>query len=149
VIPIDDQEVRGADRGLINQYGVIPAEILQGQNLYSLLTSMFLHGGWLYLIGNMLYLWVFGDNIEAVIGHIGYLAFYLLGGLAASAAHIALNADSSVPSISASGAITAVRDGPGGQRGLFRSHWGLCSRFGWRVCFPALICPPRLNTPKY
>lgn len=135
MFPIDDQEVRGAGRGLvnwaliiinvlvfvfmitlnqeaqrdfINQYGVIPAEILQGQDLYALLTSMFLHGGWLHLIGNMLYLWVFGDNIEAVIGHIGYLVFYLLGGLAASAAHIVLNAGSSVPSVGASGAVAAV-----------------------------------------
>lgn len=62
----------------------------------------------MHLIGNMLYLWVFGDNIEAVIGHIGYLIFYLLGGLAASAAHIASNAGSSVPSVGASGAVAAV-----------------------------------------
>lgn len=135
MFPIEDQEIRGAGRGLfnwaliiinvlvivfmitlnqeaqrdfINQYRVIPEEILQGQDLYALLTSMFLHGGWLHLIGNMLYLWVFGDNIEAVIGHIGYLVFYLLGGLAASTARIALNAASNVPSVGASGAVAAV-----------------------------------------
>jgi membrane associated rhomboid family serine protease len=135
VIPIDDQEVRGAGPGWVNwaliiinvlvfvlmitlsqdeqqafigRYGVIPAEILAGQNLLALLTSMFLHGGWLHLIGNMLYLWVFGDNIEAIFGHIGYLVFYLLGGLAGSAAHIALNPESTVPSVGASGAISAV-----------------------------------------
>jgi membrane associated rhomboid family serine protease len=135
MIPIDDQEVRGAGPGLVNwaliiinvlvfvymitldqssqqgfidRFGVVPAEIMQGQDLHALLTSMFLHGGWLHLIGNMLYLWVFGDNIEAVIGHIGYVVFYLLGGLAGSAAHIFLNPGSTVPSVGASGAISAV-----------------------------------------
>lgn len=92
----------------INQFGVIPAEIVQGQDLYTLLTSMFLHGGWWHLIGNMLFLWVFGDNIEAVLGHIPYLIFYLAGGIAASAAHILLDANSTIPSVGASGAIAAV-----------------------------------------
>ncbi|MEX0966397.1 MAG: rhomboid family intramembrane serine protease [Bacteroidia bacterium] len=89
-------------------YGVIPVEILQGQNLLSLFTSMFLHGGWMHLIGNMLFLWVFGDNIEHEFGHLKYLLFYLAGGLAASAAHIYFNMESVVPSIGASGAISAV-----------------------------------------
>jgi membrane associated rhomboid family serine protease len=65
---------------LFNQYGVVPAQIIQGENLFSLLTSMFLHGGWLHLIGNMLFLWVFGDIIEAILGHIGGFALGLLGG---------------------------------------------------------------------
>lgn len=69
---------------------------------------MFMHGGWMHLIGNMVFLWVFGDNIEAVLGHAGYLIFYLAGGLAASAAHIFFNINSSIPSLGASGAIAAV-----------------------------------------
>jgi len=92
----------------ITTWGVIPTEILNGQDTITLLTSMFLHGGWLHLIGNMLFLWVFGDNIEAVLGHIPYLIFYLLGGLAASAAHIFLNPGSDIPSVGASGAISAI-----------------------------------------
>jgi membrane associated rhomboid family serine protease len=95
-------------QAFVNQWGVIPVEILQGNRLETLLTSMFMHGGWLHLIGNMVFLWVFGDNIEAALGHLGYLVFYLLGGLAASAAHIMLNPDSTVPSVGASGAISAV-----------------------------------------
>lgn len=92
----------------IRQYGMIPAEIVRGQDLYTLLTSMFLHGGWLHLIGNMLFLWVFSDNIEAVLGKFLYVAFYLFGGLAASAAHILSAPGSGVPSVGASGAIAAV-----------------------------------------
>jgi membrane associated rhomboid family serine protease len=89
-------------------YGAVPVRILDGQELYSLVTAMFLHGGWLHLISNMLYLWVFGDNIEAVLGRLGYAAFYFLGGVAASAAHIFFNPDSSLPSVGASGAIAAI-----------------------------------------
>lgn len=176
MFPIDDQEVRGAGRGLvnwaliiinvlvfvfmitlnqearrafINQYGVIPEELLQGQGLYALLTSMFLHGGWLHLIGNMLYLWIFGDNIEAVIGHIGYLIFYLLGGLAASAAHIALNAASNVPSVGASRAVAAVLGIQGKGIGAIRSLYAgdtcvrtVVYRFLDRVTFFLRLCQP-------
>lgn len=88
-------------------FGATPAYIQNGENLLSLLTSMFLHGGWMHLIGNMLFLWVFGDNIEAVLGHLGFLAFYLIGGLAASIAHIVFNFGSEIPSVGASGAISA------------------------------------------
>jgi membrane associated rhomboid family serine protease len=89
-------------------YGVVPAQILQGENLFSLLTSMFLHGGWLHILGNMLFLWVFGDNIEAVLGDLLYIVFYLAGGLAASVAHILLSPGANVPSLGASGAVAAV-----------------------------------------
>ncbi len=92
----------------ITQWGVIPTQILAGQRLETLLTAMFMHGGWLHLIGNMVFLWVFGDNIEDTLGHIPYLIFYLAGGIAASAAHIALNPASNIPSLGASGAIAAV-----------------------------------------
>jgi membrane associated rhomboid family serine protease len=89
-------------------FGVVPASIQQGDNLLSLLTSMFLHGGWLHIASNMLFLWVFGDNIEAVFGKTLYFLFYLAGGLAASAAHVLFNLASNVPSVGASGAIAAV-----------------------------------------
>jgi membrane associated rhomboid family serine protease len=74
----------------------------------ALLTSMFLHGGLAHLGGNLLFLWIFGNNIEDHLGHFRYLLFYLLGGLAASAAHIVLNLDSTIPVVGASGAIAAV-----------------------------------------
>ena len=92
----------------INTYGVIPQEIIARQDLFTLLTSMFMHGGYAHIIGNMLFLWVFGDNIEDAFGHVGYLIFYLLTGLAASAAHIFLNPGSPIPSVGASGAISGV-----------------------------------------
>jgi membrane associated rhomboid family serine protease len=100
----------------IMQYGIVPAAIFQWpqSNLpYSalalpFLTSMFMHGGWLHLIGNMWYLWIFGDNIEDRLGHFGYVIFYLLCGLGAGIAHTILNYDSTAPSIGASGAIAGV-----------------------------------------
>jgi len=92
----------------LTEYGTIPAEIMAGQDMFTLVTSMFLHGGWMHLIGNMLFLWVFGDNIEATIGSVPFLIFYLLGGFAASGAHIFFNMTSSIPSVGASGAIAAI-----------------------------------------
>lgn len=89
-------------------YGAIPAEITSGRDLYTLLTSMFLHGGWLHIIGNMVFLWIFGDNVEAVLGKLPYLIFYLLGGIAASLTQALLSPTSTVPSVGASGAIAAV-----------------------------------------
>lgn len=95
-------------QGFICEYGVVPAAITQGQNLYALFTSMFLHGGWAHLFGNMIFLWVFGDNIEDSFGHLGYLLFYLATGLLASVAHIVLEAGSQIPAVGASGAISGV-----------------------------------------
>jgi membrane associated rhomboid family serine protease len=74
----------------------------------SILESMFLHGGWLHIGGNMLFLWIFGNNIEDRMGSVGYLLFYLLGGLAAAALQVALATGSTIPSVGASGAIAAV-----------------------------------------
>ena len=71
-------------------------------------TSMFMHAGWLHILGNMLFLWVFGDNVEDALGHVRYLVFYLIVGLAATATQIALSMDSLVPGIGASGAIAGV-----------------------------------------
>jgi membrane associated rhomboid family serine protease len=77
-------------------------------NLIRILISMFLHGGWLHLGGNMLYLWIFGDNVEDRLGHFKYVIFYLLCGLAATLTHAIANPDSRLPSIGASGAIAGV-----------------------------------------
>ena len=89
-------------------WGTIPFEVSSGDDLFTLLTSMFLHGGWLHIAGNMLFLWVFGDNIEDTMGHISFLVFYLLCGLGASGLQVLVDTDSRVPMIGASGAISGV-----------------------------------------
>jgi len=73
-----------------------------------LLSSIFLHGGWIHVIGNMWYLWIFGDNIEDRFGHFGYLLFYLIAGIVAGLIHVASNPASAVPTVGASGAIAGV-----------------------------------------
>ena len=75
------------------------------------LTSMFLHGGWLHLIGNMWYLWIFGDNVEDVLGPVRYLLFYFLCGIAAGVTHVLVSPGSAVPTVGASGAIAGVLAG--------------------------------------
>jgi membrane associated rhomboid family serine protease len=79
-----------------------------GSSWYTLFTSMFLHGGWLHVLGNMWFLWLFGNNIEDVMGHGRFLVFYLLGGLAAAAAQVLVDPSSAVPMVGASGAISTV-----------------------------------------
>jgi membrane associated rhomboid family serine protease len=74
----------------------------------TLLSAMFMHGSWMHIIGNMLYLWIFGDQIEDLLGHVKFVVFYLLCGLAASAAQIALDPSSTIPTLGASGAIAGV-----------------------------------------
>ena len=158
IFPIGDEQVKGGsfpffsyafiglnvaaflyqlnfENALVCEYGCIPNEITGGRSYHTLFTSMFMHGGWMHLIGNMLFLWVFADNIEATVGNIPFLAFYLLGGLFASFAHIYFNyndaaslfdccsicknlqmgcgnqvkaCSGSIPSVGASGAISAV-----------------------------------------
>jgi membrane associated rhomboid family serine protease len=76
--------------------------------LFSIFVSMFLHGGWLHLAGNMLFLWVFGNNVEDRLGRIGFVVFYVLGGLAATALQLAFDPNSAVPNVGASGAIAAI-----------------------------------------
>jgi len=90
------------------KYGTIPLEIGSGIDLFTLITNMFLHGGWGHLLGNMLFLWIFADNIEAIVGNTNFIVFYLLGGIIATLAHVFLNIDSSIPAVGASGAISAV-----------------------------------------
>ena len=92
----------------VHQYGAIPAEVTKGQNILSLFTSMFLHGGWGHLLGNMLFLWIFADNIEAIVGSRRFLFLYLLGGLLAHALHIYFYPNSGIPTVGASGAISAI-----------------------------------------
>jgi membrane associated rhomboid family serine protease len=88
----------------IRTYGVVPAR-LEG---VAVLTSMFLHGGWLHFLGNMLYLWIFGDNVEDRLGHGRFVVFYLMCGAAAAVAHVLMNPNSTIPTIGASGAIAGV-----------------------------------------
>lgn len=95
----------------IQTYGLIPFQItrsLTGETVLDLFSSMFLHGSILHLAGNMLYLWIFGDNVEDAMGHIGYALFYLLGGMVATLAHVLANPFSTIPTVGASGAIAAV-----------------------------------------
>jgi hypothetical protein len=76
--------------------------------VFTLLSCIFLHGGWMHFLGNMWFLWIFGDNVEDRFGHLGYLIFYLLAGVGASASHLAFNGSSTMPTIGASGAIAGV-----------------------------------------
>jgi membrane associated rhomboid family serine protease len=92
----------------IEQWAVIPAHIVAGHRWITILTAMFMHGGWMHIIGNMVFLWAFGPEIEDAMGPIRYLAFYLLGGIVASVAQIAAMSNSTVPNLGASGAIAAV-----------------------------------------
>lgn len=93
---------------IVNSYGMRPAEVLSGKQLHTLFTSMFLHGGFLHLIGNMWYLWIFGDNIEDICGRRRFLLFYLASGLVASLVHALSDPSSTIPTIGASGAISGV-----------------------------------------
>jgi membrane associated rhomboid family serine protease len=114
------QPSEGALQSFIQAWGVVPREYAAATDIAptipvpywtTLLTSMFLHGGWLHLGGNMLYLWIFGDNIERLVGHLRFLTFYLLCGFAAGLAHIFFSLNSAVPTVGASGAISGVLGG--------------------------------------
>jgi len=99
------------EESLINffdTYGLIPEKIISGENLFSLFTSMFIHGGFMHILGNMLYLYIFGNNIEDILGHKRFILFYFLCGMAASGLQISINPHSTVPNIGASGAIAGV-----------------------------------------
>jgi membrane associated rhomboid family serine protease len=94
----------GELRILVHEYGVVPAVF----SWPSVISSMFLHAGWLHLCGNMLYLWIFGDNVEDRMGHGCYLALYLACGAAAAIAHVVFKAASEIPMVGASGAVAGV-----------------------------------------
>jgi len=98
-------------------YGLVPAKYfsMSDGDIWNLparfapiFTSMFLHGGWFHIIGNMLYLWIFGDNVEDRMGHWKFLLFYLLCGVASAYAHLYTNSTSQIPTIGASGAVSGV-----------------------------------------
>jgi len=92
----------------IRQWSVIPADISAGRHVVTLLTAMFMHAGWLHIVGNMVFLWAFGPEIEEAMGPLRYLTFYILSGLAASVAQIVAMTTSTVPNLGASGAIAGV-----------------------------------------
>jgi len=101
---------------LVTRFGTVPARVstdlaagrFVSDATIGVLTSIFLHGGWLHLLGNMLFLWIFGNNIEDRLGHLVYLGFYLAGGITASLAQVAIEPASTIPLIGASGAVAAV-----------------------------------------
>jgi membrane associated rhomboid family serine protease len=114
------QPSQAALQSFIQAWGVVPREYSAATDLpptiplpfwSTLVTSMFLHGGWMHLGGNMLYLWIFGDNLEKVMGAARFVIFYLACGLAASAAHILFGPGSNIPAVGASGAISGVLGG--------------------------------------
>ncbi len=94
----------------IEKWAFVPARFLDNPSAGAptLFTSMFMHAGWMHLIGNMLYLWIFGDNVEDRFGHGKFIIFYLLCGIAALFAQLAFSADSTIPNVGASGAISGV-----------------------------------------
>lgn len=107
------------DRFALQSLMMVPAEVSSGRDLppvpaplsmplITVFTSMFLHAGWLHLIGNMLYLWIFGDNVEDMMGHFRFLLFYLLCGVAAAMTHVASDPHSVIPTLGASGAVSGV-----------------------------------------
>jgi len=132
-------ELTGGD-AFINQWSLVPAEIVAGRGWITILTAMFMHAGWMHIIGNMVFFWAFGPEIEDVMGPVRYLIFYLLGGLAATAGQVLIDPSSTVPNLGASGAIAAVM-------GVFlitypRDRIRTILLFGWfsRITFvPAIV----------
>ena len=93
------------------QWGLVPARITAGEGYETLVTSMFLHGGWMHLAGNMLFLWIYGDNLEEEMGHFRFLLFYLAAGLGAAGLQAVADLNSQIPMVGASGAIAGVMGG--------------------------------------
>ncbi len=98
----------GAIPAVVFGYADLPPEFMAVPAYGSLMTSMFLHGGWMHLIGNMMYLWIFGNNIEDVMGHVKFVVFYALCGVLAALSHAAIDSGSTVPMVGASGAISGI-----------------------------------------
>jgi membrane associated rhomboid family serine protease len=132
-------------QSFIEAWGVVPREYSAMRDLpphipypywSTLLTSMFLHGGWGHLGGNMLFLWIFGDNIEHRVGHLRFIVFYLACGIAAGVAHILFNSGSVVPTVGASGAISGVL---GGYLILFPRNRVYVMTWGGVAAVPAML----------
>ena len=102
-------ELAGGEQFIAN-WAFIPARFSDqpGANAVTIFSAMFMHGGWMHLFGNMLFLWIFGDNVEDRLGHIKFLIFYLLAGIAATFAQYAYSPESGIPNVGASGAIAGV-----------------------------------------
>src|SRR5580765_5459617 len=92
----------------VTRWSLVPADIVAGHHWITILTAMFMHGSWSHILGNMVFLWAFGPEIEDLMGRSRYVVFYLLGGLAATLAQVAAGPSSTVPNLGASGAIAAV-----------------------------------------
>lgn len=101
------RELAGGD-AFVERWAVIPAEIVSGHGWVTILTAMFMHAGWLHILGNMVFLWAFGPEIEDAMGRVRYLTFYLVGGVVAMLAQVAGSPSSTIPCLGASGAIAAV-----------------------------------------
>jgi membrane associated rhomboid family serine protease len=134
-----------AVQAFIFSWGVVPLEYTSLTDLRpfipapfwaTLFTSMFLHGGWGHLLGNMVFLWIFGDNIEHRLGHVRFLTFYLVCGVAASLAHIFFNPGSIVPAVGASGAISGVL---GGYLLMFPRNRVYVLTWGGVIAVPAIL----------
>jgi membrane associated rhomboid family serine protease len=119
-----------------SQIAVAPTSI---DALETLFTSMFIHSGWLHILGNMLFLWVFGDNVEDSFGHVGYLVFYLICGLGAGLGQIMVDPTSGVPAIGASGAIA----------GVLAAYLVLYPRASVRTVIPIFIIPWIVRIPAF
>jgi len=102
-------ELGGGDQ-FITEWAFVPSRFSQdpGANIATIFSAMFMHGGWLHLFGNMLFLWIFGDNVEDRFGHVKFLIFYLLAGIAATFAQYWVSPESGIPNVGASGAIAGV-----------------------------------------
>lgn len=100
-------ELAGGE-SFVQRLSVIPADIVAGRHWINILTAMFMHGSWSHIIGNMIFLWAFGPEVEDLMGRPRYAVFYLLGGVAAALAQVAAGPDATVPNLGASGAIAAV-----------------------------------------
>jgi len=107
-VTVYQSSLGGAAERFVYTYGLVPRAFVRHGAVVPLLTSMFLHGNWVHLLGNMLYLHIFGDNVEDRLGHLRYVTLYLLAGLAAGIAQVAMNPTSPLPMVGASGAIAGV-----------------------------------------
>src|SRR2546430_10693812 len=141
VVFLDELKLGPRLEDLMVSFAVIPArytvpdiaaQFSLAQQIFAFFSSMFLHGGWIHLLGNMWTLWIFGDNVEDRLGRARYVGLYLAGGVAAALLHIFTNAGSTVPTVGASGAIAA---GFGGALFFFSFH------AGGKIILPPLFCP--------
>lgn len=98
----------GSGTAFIRHWAMVPAQVATGHRLITIFTAMFMHAGWLHILGNMLFFWVFGPQIEDVMRPVSYLVFYLLGGLVAALAQVWIDPTSKIQTLGASGAIAAV-----------------------------------------